>query len=117
MRLVERMTGSPPNCMYCGAGNTPDEHGKIGPFIDMEREVAWGDDAYLCEKCATQVGTLMGLAPAEELKKQQRMLKEAQKQVHDLQSDIALAREREQKHQSEIKTLAEAGEIRERVAS
>lgn len=83
MHLVERMTQSPPNCMICGKGNTPDSTGQIGPFIDLERSVNWDDSTYLCTDCGQSIGVLAGLPTQDEslvLKQEIRRLKQ---EVHE----------------------------------
>jgi hypothetical protein len=88
------MTESPPNCLICGKGNTPDAEGNVGPFLDMERDVNWGDPTYLCEDCGTKIGAMFGMVTTtevEELKAQTQGLK---KQLHDEKSRYETFRRR-----------------------
>jgi len=95
MQLVERMTGSPPNCMICGKGNTPDEAGDIGPFLDLQREVNWDDDCYLCEDCGTKVGAMFKMLTADEVQDFHRVIKKLKGQLHDAKSEVERRKARE----------------------
>jgi DNA-directed RNA polymerase subunit RPC12/RpoP len=95
MQLVERMTGSPPNCMNCGRGNTPDTDGHVGPFLDFQREVNWGDDAYLCSTCGAQVAMLFGFTDDETLTEKDRIIQAKNKEIHNLKARIGRSRAKE----------------------
>ena len=96
MHLVERMTQAPPNCMVCGAGNTPDGvTGEIGPFLDLERDVNWGDSTYLCMLCCTQIGAHAGLMTAEEKQSLEAQIRKLKTQVHSLEAERSVYRRRE----------------------
>lgn len=98
MQLVERMTGSPPHCMICGMGNTPDgETGEIGPFLDLQREISWGDDAYLCESCASEIGSHFGMITPDEAKELKRAMRRLKKKMHDMEADMATRKVSERK--------------------
>jgi hypothetical protein len=96
VRLVERMTGSPPNCFNCGKGNTPDgDSGEIGPFLDMQREVNWDDDVYLCTDCATEIGAMVNMLTKDEVQDLERKNKQLKKKVHDLEAEMDIRKRRE----------------------
>jgi len=96
MRLVERMTGSPPNCFNCGKGNTPDgDTGEIGPFIDMQREVDWNDDVYLCTDCAVEIGAIVGCKTPDEVLGLERKVAALRKKLHNLQGEVEMRKRRE----------------------
>src|SRR4051812_40602833 len=96
MRLVERMTGSPPNCFNCGKGNTPDgDTGEIGPFLDLQREVNWDDDVYLCEDCALEIGAIFGMKTPDEVQDLERAVRKLKKQIHDLNAEMDVRKRRE----------------------
>ena len=83
MHLVERMTEPPCTCLICGKGNTPDENGDIGPFLDMERDVNWGDPTYLCEDCGTKIGAQFGMVTTTEIEDYESKVRKLEKQLHD----------------------------------
>lgn len=86
MHLVERMLESPPNCMVCGRGNTPDETGAIGPFLDLERNVNWDDSTYLCRTCGEAIGTQFGMPTPDVLVEKDREIRRLKHQVHELKA-------------------------------
>jgi len=83
MHLVERMTQSPPSCMVCGRGNTPDPAGEIGPFLDLERSVNWDDSTYLCRDCAFAIGAEFGMLLPEEVVALRREIRQLHHQLHE----------------------------------
>lgn len=83
MHLVERMTQTPPNCMICGKGNTPDSAGQIGPFIDLERSVNWDDSTYLCMDCGQAIGALSGMPTADEKRSLAQEIRRLKQALHD----------------------------------
>lgn len=86
MHLVERMTQAPPQCIFCGAGNTPyEDTERVGPFIDTERDTGWGDPIYICtrESCAGQVAVLAGWISPDTAKDLERRIKKLTKDLHD----------------------------------
>lgn len=83
MHLVERMLNTPPNCMVCGKGNTPDKVGDIGPFLDLERDVNWDDSTYLCMDCGQAIGIACGLPTADELTSQKQEIRSLKRELHN----------------------------------
>lgn len=83
MHLVERMTDTPPNCMICGKGNTPDKAGNIGPFLDLERDVNWDDSTYLCMDCGQSIGTACGLLTADEVRMRDLEIRRLRQELHE----------------------------------
>jgi len=69
MHKVARMDPSmgPPKCLICNRGNTPDEPDQMSDFwvMDMERDVNWGDPAYLCKYCCEKIAAEVGYVPLE----------------------------------------------------
>jgi hypothetical protein len=61
MELVEAMSKQPGICLVCG-GNPPDpiDSRRQMPAIDLDVDVNWGDNAYLCNECASLVSDLIG---------------------------------------------------------
>jgi hypothetical protein len=97
MHNVERMTQSPPQCIFCGAGNTPYEDTKnIGPFIDTERDTGWGDPIYICHRdsCAGQVAVLAGWVSPDTARDLERTVRRLQKELHDARSSQEIAERR-----------------------
>jgi len=83
MHLVERMTQSPPTCLICGRGNTPDKDGNVGPFLDLERDVNWGDSTYICEDDATKIGAFFGMVSATDISDLHSKIAKLEKTLHD----------------------------------
>lgn len=97
MHLVERMTQTPPQCIFCGAGNTPYETTEqIGPFIDTERDTGWGDPIYICtrESCAGKIAALAGWISPDTEKDQARQIRALEKALHDANSRAESERRR-----------------------
>lgn len=85
MHLIEV---TPQPCMVCGAGNTPGHDGVRRQFIDLERDTFWDDPAVICEDCGLRIAGLLGTPSPEELHAAHKAVREAQKQIHDLRSEI-----------------------------
>lgn len=105
--LVERMTNPPPNCMFCGCGNVPDESGEIGPFLATRLDRAWGDSCYICPPCGMSVGAIFGMAGPDELAAAQRATRLRDREIHDLKSQI----ERTERQRDSNKTKLDAALI------
>jgi hypothetical protein len=94
MHLVDRMTEPPATCLICGKGNTPNAEGTVGPFIDLERDVNWGDPTYICEDDAMRIGALVGMVTPDELEDLRLENKGLEKKLHDQAADFDLAKRR-----------------------
>lgn len=95
MNLVERMVMTPQACLYCGKGNTPDdETGDIGPFLDLQRDVNWGDSVYLCRRCCSQIAALWGFIHETQKVELERALQKKDEEIHELKSDLDSAHRR-----------------------
>lgn len=105
MHVVDRMTQSPPNCMICGVGNTPDTEGNIGPFLDLERDVNWGDSTYLCESCGSKVGASFGMITTTEAEEHHLQMQALKKKLHDKDAEIGLRRRRERQAMKKAKAV------------
>lgn len=88
MQLVERMIHDPMRCLGCGKGNTPDNNGEIGPYVDLEQEVGWMDHAYLCIDCASTAGALAGMISEDESKDLRRQIRQKSRDLHDLRTQL-----------------------------
>lgn len=95
MHKVKRMTAAPMSCLLCGRGNTPDDPDTMDDlwFLDTERDIDWGDTAYICKYCCDQVGIMAGLVGMQELKEVQEINRRQAKKIHDLEAKLA-ARDR-----------------------
>lgn len=107
MRLVERMTETPPHCMVCGKGNTPNGDTKlVEPAVDLGTDRNWGDSCYLCTQCAEKVGALVGMATPDTVKDLEHEKKALLRKVHDLEADIDVRRSRERELRGRVRSLA-----------
>lgn len=86
--LVERMTDAPPNCMFCGTGNVPDENGDIGPYLRTLLDRHWGDSCYICEPCAMTVGAIFGMVTTDDVADFNRKIRKLEKHAHNLEAQI-----------------------------
>ena len=95
MHRVKRMTSSPMSCLVCGRGNTPDDPDTMDDlwFLDTERDIDWGDTAYICKYCCEKIGIFADLVGVQELKETQDTVRRQAKKIHDLESKLA-ARQR-----------------------
>lgn len=86
MRLVERMTIAPMTCLYCGRGNTDEPDKSAAPFLDLERDVNWGDAVYLCQLCMDRIAEICGYVSREELREKKIVIREKNREIHELEA-------------------------------
>src|SRR5262245_22291124 len=95
MRLVERMTQHPPRCLHCGKGNTGegDAYSDTGliplPYLDLEREVNWGDPTYLCGPCVLMAASLYGYIPPEQAQTLEQTITSLRRERHELRATLS----------------------------
>ena len=91
MHKVARMDPvlGPPNCLTCGRGNTPDDPDSMDDFwaMDLERDVNWGDPAYICKYCCEKVAEHSGYAPLEALEEKDRIIKQHLGTIHKVEAE------------------------------
>jgi len=85
MHLIEV---TPQPCMICGTGNTPDSNGDRRQFIDLERDTFWDDPAVICEDCGLRIAGLLGTPSPEMLSEARQTIREKDKEIHDLRTEI-----------------------------
>lgn len=121
MHLVERMNPDlgAPQCLICGKGNTPNnaQDGSIGPFLDLDREVNWGDPAYLCIDCGTRIGTMFDMITPDEKAHLERIIRDKDKQIHDLESKLEQKNRRLKTAEHQVEVLAGAEKIKKKKAA
>ena len=93
--LVERMTLPPGNCMKCGRGNTPDNEGNIGPFLDLGLEYNWGDSGYLCMDCVGLIAVTADWISPDTALEFRREIKRLKKEIHDKDAELDIRAKRE----------------------
>ena len=116
MRLVERMTMTPNKCLTCGAGNVEGDDGEIGPFIDLEVEVGWGDSVYICPLCTLRIALLSGFITPDDKKDLEAQIANLEGQVHDLGASLAEKERRLSAISEGRKAIRKEREEREKVA-
>jgi hypothetical protein len=91
MHKVQRMDPAigRPNCLICERGNTPDEPDSMDEFwvLDMERDVNWGDPAYICKYCCELIAGEVGYVPASEVEKLEQTIKQKNKEIHTVEAE------------------------------
>jgi hypothetical protein len=88
VRIVEAMTQSPPRCLYCGRGNTPDNYGNVPPALDLERDVGWGDPTYLCQACCERIALLWGWISPEAAKELDDKVQASVAELHETRAQM-----------------------------
>lgn len=90
MHKVKRMTQAPHQCLTCGRGNVPDDPHTEDDlwFLDLERDVNWGDPTYLCMYCCESIGVMAGLVSMQDLKDAQDVNRAQSRKIHDLQAKL-----------------------------
>lgn len=101
----------PPNCLVCRRGNTPDDPDSPQDFwaLDLERDVNWGDPAYICKYCCILIGIEAGMVDAEQIADLETKIRDQRKKIHDLQAKL-------EQRERRLKTIVRGkkAEIRER---
>lgn len=89
MRLVERMTLTPQKCLYCGCGNVEDrDTGETGPFLDLERDINWGDSVYLCMRCVAEIAANCEYIDPTQAKELEAALDAKDAIIHELKAEM-----------------------------
>lgn len=92
MHIVQVMSPEvgPAQCLVCHRGNTPDAPDSQNDFwaIDLERDVNWGDPAYICKYCAADIAGLAGMVDAAEIENLNTQIKQQLKKIHELESTL-----------------------------
>lgn len=104
--LVDNMRKAPGKCLACNT--TPNENGKPLPAIDLNVDVDWGNNAYICAECGGIIADLLGRPSAEEF--------EALKREYDqLTKDHTKLSTRHKKRGEELVDLAAGKKVERRV--
>src|SRR5262245_32404660 len=79
----------PPKCLTCGRGNPPDEPDTLDDFwcLDLERDVNWGDPAYICKYCCTQIALDSGFVPVEVSEEKDAIIRAHLETIHRVESE------------------------------
>jgi hypothetical protein len=113
MHRIEVMSPEvgPPNCLVCRRGNTPDAPDSMADFwaVDLERDVNWGDPAYVCKYCAADIGGLAGMVDAEQIGDLEAQIRQQRRKIHELETTL-------EQRERRLKTIVrgEKEKIRER---
>jgi hypothetical protein len=95
IRLVERMLDTPACCLTCGKGNVPDNSGEVQPAVDLGADVNWGDSTYLCNDCATIVGSQVGMLTQDDVQLLRQKNRSLRKKLHEANATIDAKRNAE----------------------
>lgn len=88
MLKVDRMVIEPQRCLACGRGGTvPYEDGSVGPVLDLQAEVGWGDPTYLCQECVARIALLFDYMSPDDVKELEREVSRQKKKNHALKAD------------------------------
>lgn len=90
MHLVGRMELTPHVCLYCGKGHTIEdgETQDSTVYLDLERDVNWGDSVYFCMKCVAQIAATCGYVTEGQLQEIKDQVKERDKEIHALKAEV-----------------------------
>jgi hypothetical protein len=79
----------PPKCLTCGRGNTPDGDDTLDDFwvMDLERDVNWGDPAYICRYCCEKIAQEAGHAPIEVLEEKDEIIRAQRGEIHRVETE------------------------------
>lgn len=91
MHKIQRMDPAmgPPNCLTCGRGNTPDDPDLIDDFwvLDLERDINWGDPAYICKYCCEQIAAEVGFVPSSVVEQKDALIRQHLETIHDVEAE------------------------------
>jgi hypothetical protein len=91
MHKVQRMDPilGPPNCLICNRGNNADDPDTMDDFwvLDMERDVNWGDPAYICKYCCELIAAEVGFVPHETVVQLEEVVKDKNKEIHQIEAE------------------------------
>ncbi len=88
MHLEERMTLPPYHCMICGRGNPTDNDPHPVQFVDLERDVDWGDAAYLCTDCVVKLVDIAGFVSKDQLQEKEDLIAKKDEEIHELKATL-----------------------------
>lgn len=90
MHLVGRMELTPHTCLYCGKGHTI-EDGQTADstvYLDLERDVNWGDSVYFCMNCVATIAATCGYVTEGQLEEVRQTIKDKDKEIHALKAEV-----------------------------
>lgn len=91
MHKIQRMDPAigPPQCLICNRGNTPNDPDTLNDFwvMDMERDVNWGDPAYICKYCCETIAAEVDYVPATKVAQLDFVVREKNKEIHKLEAE------------------------------
>lgn len=90
--VVPVMTKAPGKCVCCHT--TPTENGRPKKAIDLNVDVDWGDNAYLCDECVEVICDLWGRVTVEEFEKAKKELEDLTVSHRKLQRRYSKLRDR-----------------------
>lgn len=100
----------PPQCLHCGRGNPTEQevHGDSPPwYIDLERDINWGDPTYLCNDCVEKLLVHAGFVDSSELTEMVDAKQDLEKRVHDLEAKLEQREARFQQVTGGLRVLQE----------
>lgn len=79
----------PPKCLTCGRGNTTDGDDTLDDFwvMDLERDVNWGDPAYICKYCCAKIAEACGHVPLEVMEEKEAIIKQQREEIHTVEAE------------------------------
>ena len=91
MHKVQQMDPliGPPKCLTCGRGNAPDDGDTLDDFwvMDLERDVNWGDPAYICMYCCAKIAEACGHVPEEVVDEKDAIIAQHLSEIHQLEAE------------------------------
>ena len=88
IQIMDPIVG-PANCLTCGRGNTPDDPDTLDDFwvMDLERDVNWGDPAYICKYCCEKIAREAGHTPLDALEEKDKIITQHLETIHNLEAE------------------------------
>jgi hypothetical protein len=82
-------TIGPPQCLICNRGNTADEPDSMAEFwaMDLERDINWGDPAYICKYCCERLAVEVGFVPLEQVQGLEATIRQKNQDIHRLEAE------------------------------
>jgi hypothetical protein len=101
------MTQHPNTCLYCGRGNVADDSDDDLVFLDLERDINWGDSTYICSVCIQRIAALFDYYSENDVKTLNKTISRQKEEIHDLRAELQNRNRRLEQISTGLKVLKE----------